>query len=418
MSIVLRIKLSLMMFLQFMLVAVFFPQLAAYLGELKVNSYMIAAIMSTMAWGAILSPIVGMLADRFINGERVLFILNIIVAIFLFLAASTTDPVVIFVCLLVAMLAYMPTWGLTSSIAMVNSTPEAFPLIRVFGSIGWVCAAVFAIVGVNFFDTKIDGTSTPLYIASIVTLVAAVFALVLPKTPPAAKGQPMSVVDAFGLRAFSMLKDRNTLIFMLCSCVWMLAFTIYWLFFSQFLSDALNVESITATMSIGQVSEMLFIALLPLAIKLCGLKLTMALGILAMVLRYLFCAFSLDVSGLYWGAIAVHGIIFGFFFVAAQMYMAKKAPKELQAQAQGLFFCLVFGVAQIAGSYFTPWLIDVNTVAQATNAVVAQSGSAVNAVVEQVSVVDWKSVFLTETAISLVLLVIFVIFFKNDVKDA
>ncbi len=418
MSIALRFKLSLMMFLQFMLVAVFFPQLAAYLGAINVNGAMIATIMATMAWGAILSPIVGMVADRFINAEKVLFILNILVAAFLFLAAGTENHIMLFVWLLLAMICYMPTWGLTSSIAITNSTPEAFPMIRVFGSIGWVCAAGFAIAAKYLFNETIDGTATPLYCGAAVAVVGALLALLIPPTPPAAKGQPMSIVDALGLRAFSMLKDKNTAIFMVCSCVWMFAFVIYWLFFSTFLLEALKISDITATMSVGQISEMLFIALLPFAVKKFGLKNTMAIGILAMVVRYALCAYSPEVAGLYWGAIAVHGIIFGFFFVSAQMYMAKKAPAELQAQAQGLFFCLAFGVAQILGAYFTNWLIDFYTQGTVAVGAVEQAGNVVKEISASAKIVDWKSVFLFETALSGVLLIAFCLLFKDDTKQA
>ena len=198
----------------------------------------------------------------------------------------------------------------------------------------------------------------------------------------------------------------------------MFAFVIYWLFFSTFLLEALKISDITATMSVGQISEMLFIALLPFAVKKFGLKNTMAIGILAMVVRYALCAYSPEVAGLYWGAIAVHGIIFGFFFVSAQMYMAKKAPAELQAQAQGLFFCLAFGVAQILGAYFTNWLIDFYTQGTVAVGAVEQAGNVVKEISASAKIVDWKSVFLFETALSGVLLIAFCLLFKDDTKQA
>ena len=405
----LRLKLSAMMFLQFMLCAVFFPQLAAYLTNIKVDGFMFSTILATMAWGALLSPIVGMFADRIMNAEKVLFLLNIFVAGMLFLAGSTSDHTMLFIYLLLAMAAYMPTWGLTSAIAMTNSTPEAFPGIRVFGSIGWVCAAVFALLGKFVFDADIDGTNIPLYCASGVSVVAAMIAVVLPKTPPAAKGQPMSIVDALGLRAFSMFKDKNNAVCILVSCAWMFGFVIYWLYFSKFLSEGLNVKDITLTMSIGQVSEMAFLVALPLSIKFIGLKWTMSLGLIAMVVRYVLCAFAPETFGLHIGAIAIHGIIFGFFFVAAQMYIAKKASADLQNQAQGLFFCLVMGVSQIVGAYFTGWLLGVFT--QDAGSVVAE---AVKNASTTVSTIDWKSLFLCEAGISLVIAVVFVLFFKDD----
>ena len=152
MSFASRFKLSAMMFLQFMLVAAFWVQLSSYLDNMKVSGLMFSLIMSTMAIGSIFSPLVGMFADRVANSEKVLAILNFFVAILLLATFFTSNPILIFIFLMLAMCAYMPTWGLTSSIAMTNSTPEAFPYIRVFGSLGWVCAAVFALGAKAIFD--------------------------------------------------------------------------------------------------------------------------------------------------------------------------------------------------------------------------------------------------------------------------
>lgn len=207
------------------------------------------------------------------------------------------------------------------------------------GSLGWVCAAVFAFGAKFLFDAVIDGTAVPLACGAAVAAVAAVFALFLPATPPKAKGEPMSVADALGLRAFAMLKDRNVAIFMVCVIVWTVAFTIYWMY-GSFLAS-LGVKNITPTLNVGQVSELLFMVLIPVAIKCIGFKNTMGLGILAMFLRYVMSAFAPEVGGLYWGAIAVHGIIFGFFFVAAQMYIDKKASDDHQGSGAGLVLLLL-----------------------------------------------------------------------------
>ncbi len=405
MSLALRFKLSAMMFLQFMLVAVFWVQLSSYLDNMKITGVMFSLIMSTMAIGSIFSPLVGMFADRVANSERVLAVLNFLVAVSLGAAFMTTDPTMIFVWLLLTMCLYMPTWGLTSAIAMTNSTAEAFPLIRVFGSLGWVCAALFAIIAKAAFGETIDGTNVPLICASIVALVAAIFALFLPATPPKSKGEPMSVADALGLRAFGMLKDKNTAIFMGCVVIWTIAFTIYWMY-GSFLSS-LGVTEITPTLNVGQISELLFMVLIPVSIKYIGFKNTMALGILAMFVRYLLSAFAPEMHALYWGAIAVHGIIFGFFFVAAQMYIDKKAPADIKAQAQGLYF-FFYGVAQIVGTFFSKWLIDSYT----TETPAAAAGAAADLTTK------WASIFTVETIITGVLLVVFVFFFKNDVKQA
>ena len=409
-----KIKLCVMMFLQFMLVAAFWVQLSSYLDNMGIKGTMFFLIMSTMAIGSIFSPLVGMFADRVANAERVLFVLNAAVAIFLLLAYFTVSPVMIFVYLVIAMCAYMPTWSLTATIAMSNSTPESFPYIRVFGSLGWVCAAVFALVADVCFDKVIDGTSIPLACAASVSAIAAVFALTLPATPPKAKGEPMSFADALGLRAFGMLKDRNVAVFMGAVVVWTVAFTIYWMY-GSFLKT-LGVQNITPTLNVGQVSELLFMVLVPVCVKTIGFKNTMALGILAMLARYLMSAYAMDFSGLYWGAIAVHGIIFGFFLVVAQMYIDKKATDDIKAQAQGLFF-FFYGIAQIVGTYFSTWLIDFNTVSLVSGSVTETANSVVEAVKLQ-SGTDWNSIFMVESAISAVLLVAFCLLFKNDVKSA
>jgi len=389
-------KLCTMMFLQFMLFAVFFQQLAAYLENIKVSAFMTATIMATLAWGSLLSPIVGMVADRLMSGEKVLALLNVTVAVFLFLAGWTDNHVAIFVCLFVAMCAYMPTWSITSAIAMAHANPDNFPFIRVFGTIGWVCAAVFAIGGKFYFDISIDGTNIPLYCGAGVSAVAAVFALALPSTPPPAKGKPMSIIDALGLRAFGMLKDRNLAIFMCCTCLRTFLFAMYYLYFSQFLKNGLKIDAITATISVGQVVEIACLLILPFFVKYLGLKYTMFIGLLALAVRYLFCMFSLEVPGLYWGAIAMQGLIFGCFIVGAQIYMRRKAPKDMISQAQGLFFCLTEGFGLLIGAYAMKALISYFVVD---------------------GVVDWKTAFTVVTAASVALAIGFLVFFKDKLAE-
>lgn len=392
-----RIKLSGMMFLQFMMVAVFFVPLIKYVDALGITGTMLATIMGTMAFGSLLSPLVCMIADRFFNSEKVLLVLNLLVGLFLYLATTATDNTQFAVYMFLAMFSYMPTWGITSNIAIANSTPEAFPTIRVWGSIGWVASALFALSADYFFGVKMfEGTVLPFYCAIGVAIASVILAFTLPATPPPAKGKPMSIIDALGLRAIVLLKDKNFAVLIFSTMLVMIPFVIYWLFFPQFLS-AKGLDKSTVAMSLGQISEMVFIALLPLAMRIFGIKWAMALGILAMVYRYFACNFSagMDENALLFSAIGVHGIIFGFFFVGAQVYIGEKAPKELQAQAQGFLFFAQFGIAQIIGTYFTKWLIDANTVSGA---------------------IDWKNIFNIETFISIGVLIFFVIFFNSKGK--
>jgi MFS family permease len=203
--------------------------------------------------------------------------------------SQVKDPTVVIVVLIIQQLCYMPTWGLTSSIAMNHSPAEKFPQIRVFGSIGWVASGLFSIVAAWLFVNKsgaspvplaIDGTSIPFLCGAGTGLVAALVALTLPNTPPPAKGQKASIVDALGLRSFSLMKDPNFAIFIIISTLVMIPFTIYWSYCSVFLKDQ-GFNYITVTMNWGQFVEMFAMLLVPLGLAKFGVKWTMVIGLLA-----------------------------------------------------------------------------------------------------------------------------------------
>ena len=362
MSMSVRIKLSVMMFIQFMLFAVWWQQLAGYLGNIGTGSKFVPLIMSTMAFGCLASPIIGMIADRHFASQKVLAVLNIATAILLFVASTQTESAILFIVLLAAMLCYMPTWGLTSAIAMSNSPAEKFPQIRVFGSIGWVASGLVSYVAFKFFGSKIDGTKIPMICGAVLALVAAAINFTLPNTPPPAKGQKASVIDALGLRAVSLMKDANFAIFIVISTLVMIPFTIYWSYCSVFLQDK-GFEFITITMNWGQFAEMFFMLLIPLALARMGIKWALVAGLVALLVRYVafWCGGVYGMDSLYFFAILVHGIIFGFFFVGGQIYVDKKAPKEIRAQAQGFMFLITFGIGMVAGNFFNASLIEKNS---------------------------------------------------------
>ncbi len=363
MSMSVRIKLSVMMFLQFMLFAVWWNQLAAYLGNVGIGSKFVPLIMSTMAFGCLASPIIGMIADRHFASQKVLAALNIATAILLFISSTQTNSMIFFIVLLVAMLCYMPTWGLTSAIAMSNSPAEKFPQIRVFGSIGWVASGLVSFAAIKFFGNKIDGTKIPLICGAVLALIAAAVNFTLPNTPPPAKGQKASIIDALGLRSVSLLKDTNFAIFIVISTLVMIPFTIYWSYCSVFLQDMGFGDYITITMNWGQAAEIFLMLLIPLALARMGIKWALVAGLVALVVRYVsfWCGGVYGMDSLYFFAILVHGIIFGFFFVGGQIYVDKKAPPEIRAQAQGFMFLITFGIGMVAGNFFNASLIEKNS---------------------------------------------------------
>lgn len=391
-----KFKLSLMMLLQYMMYAVWWVPLAAYLTNLEVGSTQKALILSSMAIGCMFSPLIGMLADRFFAAQKVLAGLNFVHAGMLLWAATTSNPDVLFICLLLAMLAYMPSWGLTSAIAMAHLPSEDFPKVRVFGSIGWVASGIFSIIFIKFLNIDFDGTHIPFYCGAGVSLLATFINLTLPDTPPLAKGQKATLIDAFGLRSVQLMKDRNFAIFIVLSFLSLIPFAMYYSFFSEFLLN-INTKYISVTINWGVLAEMGFMLLVPLAIRKFGLRKTMVLGLVALTIRYLsfYAGGVITQPWMYYIGILFHGLIFGFFYVGGQIYIDKKAPKELKSQAQGFIFLVTFGAGLLVGNFLCANLIDHYKTASGYN---------------------WNAIWGITTLVSAALLLGFVLLFRED-KD-
>jgi nucleoside transporter len=406
MSMSIRIRLSMMMFLQYVMFAVWWQPLAAYLGNIGIEGLYKATILSSVGLGCLAAPIITMIADRHFASQKVLTALNFLCAVLLFLASKQTNALTLFVLLLFAMFCYMPTWSLTNAIVMTHSPSEKFPQIRVFGSIGWVASGLFSLVAMKVYGTKIDGTATPLLCGSIMAFVTAISNLTLPNTPPPSKGKEASIIDAFGLRALVLLKNFNFALFGIISMLVMIPFTMYWTYCSEFLQDK-GFNFYTITMNWGQVGEMGFMLLVPLAIARKGIKWTMAVGLVATLVRFVaFLSGGLfDYTWLYFVAILVHGIIFGFFFVGGQVYVDKKAPKEIRAQAQGLIVLICYGIGMLIGNFFNGKLILHYTTETIVDGVTQK-------------VYDWNTIWIVTTVISVVLLAAFCLVFRDDVTKA
>jgi nucleoside transporter len=391
-------KLSLMMFLQYMMFAVWWVPLAAYLTIIGVDGVQKSLVLSSMAIGCMASPIIGTIADRYFDGQKVLSMLNFFSAIMLFLAGLTGNPDWLFVFLLLGMLSYMPTWSLTSSIAMTHSESEQFSLIRVFGSVGWVVSGVFSLAVVKLFNIGFDGTKIPFFFASAIGLLAAFFNLYLPATPPSGKEKKYSVTDALGFRTVRLMRDFNFAVFIILSFLSMIPFSIYWSYCSEFLLDR-NFEYISITMNLGQLAEMLFLLMVPFSIRKVGLRNTMIFGLAALLIRYtaFYTGSTTDVVLFYIIGILVHGIIFGYFYLGGQIYIDQKAPPELKSQAQGFIFFVTFGFGLLVGN-----LISGQIIGHFSNTV------------NDVRTYDWGSIWAVTTTSSLALLIALIILFKNE----
>jgi nucleoside transporter len=349
-----------------------------------------------MAIGCMASPLVGMLADRFWPAQKVLAGLNFVHAFMLFWAATTNNPDILFISLLMAMLAYMPSWSLTSAIAMAQLPSEDFPKVRVFGSIGWVASGIFSLVFIRLLNIDFDGTHIPFYCGAGVSLVASFFNLTLPDTPPRAKGKKATLAEAFGLGTLQLMKDRNFAVFIIFSFLSLIPFAMYFSYFSEFLLN-INTKYISITINWGVLAEMGFLLLVPLVIKKFGLRKTMILGLVALAIRY----FSFYAGGvvtqpwMHYIGILIHGLIFGFFYVSGQIYIDKKAPAHLKSQAQGFIFLVTFGAGLLAGNFLCARLIHHYKTAAGYN---------------------WDAIWGITTLVSIALLLGFMLLFREDVK--
>jgi nucleoside transporter len=395
-----HVSLAVMMLMQFMLLAVWWVPLAAYLTNRGVEGSMKALVLSSMAVGSMVSPVICAFADRYLPAQKILAISNLLTAVLLLAAGLSSDFLWVFVAIFVAMLCYMPTWSLTSAIAMTHAKPELFPRIRMFGSIGWVVSGVFSLVAVNFFDVKVfDGSNIPLLCGSAVAVVTALLNLTLPNTPPNKIKTAISARKLLGIDAFLLLRDSNYRRFIICSFAAMLVFALYYSFGSEFLQDR-QFKYITVTMNWGQVVELFLLFFATTIIVRAGIKNAMLTGLIALTARYLsfYLGGIFDLNAFYITGFLFHGLIFGLFFVSGQIYTDRKAPQELRAQAQGMLSFLIWGVALLLGNFICGQLISLNKTVDASG----------------VTVYDWDMIFALATGFSVVVTILFYLFFKTE----
>lgn len=376
--------------------------MAAFLTDIGVEGFQKTLILSSMAIGAMASPIVGSFADRYFSAQKILAVTNIFTALMITLAVIfSSSPNILFVTILLAMISYIPSWSLVSTIALAHSKPESFPRIRLFGTIGWVASGLFSFVAINLLGVpKFDGTTLPLIVAAVVAVIAAVQNLTLPDTPPNKSNEKVSIKSLLGFDALILLKDRNYAIFIIYSLLVTIPFALYMNFGSQFLQDT-GFEFITITMNWGQVAEVVSLFFTTTMITKLGLKKAMILGLVMLSIRYF--AFGMgvfmDAEWLYFVAILVHGFIFGLFYIGGQVYTENKAPKHLRAQAQGLLSFVVWGLGMLIGTVASGFYIDLNT-----------------SFIDGERVVDWAVIYLWATIISTILALSFAVLFKINTK--
>jgi len=397
-----KIALSIMMFLLYCIWGSWYGQMSKYLSnQLEASGVQVGNAYAMFSIAMIASPfLVGILADRYIAAQRLLGILSLMGAAILFWLINIEEPSTFIWVLLLYCLTFTPAISLTTSIAMRQmANPEIeFPPIRVFGTIAWI--VIVNVVGWYGWGDK----ATIFQLALLLSLVLGVFSFFLPHTPPGKSKEPFSYAQLIGKDAFVLFKSKSFTLFFISSVLICIPLAFYYTWANPSLTDAyilafpsINADSfaIENKMSLGQVSEIVFLLMLPFAYRKWGLKNIFIIGLLAWVIRFLFFGYGTadNTPWMLYLAILLHGVCYDFFFVSGQIYIDKKAGTAIKAQAQGLITLATYGIGMLLGNLIAGYVKDMNTLSNVTN---------------------WTNVWLVPAGIASLVLLLFMFFFKQE----
>ena len=354
-------QLSVMMFLQFFMWGTWFVTMGTFLGsDLKADGDSIGVAYMTQAWGAIVAPfIMGLIADRFFSAQKLLGVLHIVGAGLLYMAGSSGNFAQFYPYILTYMIIYMPTLALVNSVAFcqMDDPSKQFARVRIWGTIGWIAAGM--LIGYVFQWEAKNMLGSTFILGAIASGTMGIYSFFLPNTPPPSKGQKTSVSDILGLESLGLLKDRNYLIFFVSSVLICIPLAFYYSFANPFLNEV-GMRNAAGNMTFGQISEVLFMLLLPIFLRRYGLKMTLAVGMFAWALRYVLFAFG-DAGSSVWMlflGIILHGICYDFFFVSGQIFTDHKADEKIRSAAQGLITLATYGVGMLIGFKVAGLIVD------------------------------------------------------------
>jgi nucleoside transporter len=391
-----------MMFLEFFIWGGWFVTMGSYLAaNLHASGAQSALAYSTQSWGAIIAPfIVGLIADRYFNAERMLGVLHIAGGALMYALYSARSFTPFYPSLLGYMILYMPTLALVNAISFrqMDEPARQFSAVRVWGTIGWIVAGL--VISYVFAWDSHAGISQGLLrdtflMCSIASFALGLYSFTLPRTPPRpSSGGRVRLADLLGLDALVLLRQKNFVVFFLASILICIPLAFYYQNANQFLTE-IQVANATGKQTIGQMSEVLFMLLIPVFLRTFGMKTTLLLGMLAWAVRYVLFAAG-NAHGLVLLliiGIALHGVCYDFFFVSGQIYTDSKAGAQYKAAAQGLITLATYGVGMLIGFWAAGVIDDRYLVA---------------------GLHDWKSIWLYPAAFAAVVFVLFAAVFRNE----
>jgi nucleoside transporter len=397
-----KARLCAMMFLEFFIWGGWFVTMGSYLAaNLHASGAQTGLAYGTQAWGAIIAPfIVGLIADRYFNAERLLGVFHIAGGLLMYVLYSTRDYGAFYPVLLAYMILYMPTLALVNAIAFRQMQDPArhFSGIRVWGTIGWIVAGL--VISYLFaWDSRArmaQGLLRDTFLmCSLASFVLGLYSFTLPRTPPRpAPGEGSGLKRLLGFDALVLLRERNFAVFFVASVLICIPLAFYYQNANQFLTE-IQVANATGKQTIGQMSEVLFMLLIPVFLRTFGMKTTLLVGMLAWAIRYVLFAFgnAHELAFMLILGIALHGVCYDFFFVSGQIYTDSKAGAQHKAAAQGLITLATYGLGMLVGFWAAGLIDDLYSAGGAH---------------------DWRAIWLYPAAFAAVVFVLFAASFRNE----
>lgn len=396
MSTTTRFQLMAMMFLEFLIWGSWYVTMGTYLGDnLQATGVQIGLAYQTVSIGAIIAPFfIGLIADRFFPAQRILGVLHLIGAVVLYLLGQQSTFNGFYPLILTYMLLYMPTLALVNAVAFrqMSDTAKEFPPVRVLGTIGWIVVGnIIAYLALE----KTKSLDQTFLIGAIASAALGIFSFFLPNTPPPkSKEEKISISDILGLEALGMLKNSSYLIFFIGSILVCIPLSFYYNFANPFLNEA-GMVGAAGKMSWGQISEIAFMLVLPIALIRYGIKRILLVGMLAWALRYICFAYG-DAGENYWMLIVgiiLHGVCYDFFFVTGQIYTEQQAGVRFKSSAQGMITLATYGIGMFIGSYISGYVVDMYNADGVHN---------------------WTSIWMVPAGLAVVILLGFAFFFRSE----
>ena len=402
-----RLQLSIMMFFNFFIWGAWFVTLGTFLfNNLNASGAQIGSVFSTQSWGAIIAPfIIGLIADRYFNAEKILAILHLAGAVLMYQMYNANGMTMFYPYVLAYMILFMPTLALVNSISFnqMNDPEKEFSSIRIWGTIGWIVAGLlisFVFLWDSETAVKAGLIKNTFLLAAIASFVLGVFSFTLPKTPPKVlPGTKVKISEILGLDALKLLKDKNFALFFVASILICIPLAFYYQNANPFLSG-IGVTNPTGKMTIGQISEVFFLLMLPIFFKKFGFKKTILIGMLAWAIRYALFAYgnANELSFMLIIGIALHGICYDFFFVSGQIYTNAKAGIKYKSAAQGLITLATYGVGMLIGFKVAGIITDAYKLSE--------------------KAFDWKMIWIIPSGIAFIVFLLFAIFFSDKNEKA